>query len=104
MKNSNILKACAAIGQKPVCDYPTSSYNDGKCEKVKSYNYHFSYPPHNDQYGVPRGKVVGAYFYAGRANGDWSFLNMGYTHRWSGTKDINGDTFCVKKVSGLQVQ
>jgi hypothetical protein len=39
MKNSDILKACAAIGQKPVCDYPTSSYNDGKCEKVKSYNW-----------------------------------------------------------------
>jgi hypothetical protein len=29
---------------------------------------------------------------------------MGYTHRWSGTKDINGDTFCGSKVSGLQVQ
>jgi hypothetical protein len=60
---------------------------------------HFSYPPHNDQYGVPRTKTLGAYFYAGRANGDWSFHNRGDTHRWSNSNDKDGDT-----VSGLQVQ
>jgi hypothetical protein len=95
MTSETILQACARKGLRPVCDH--LSYTDGKCRMAASYSFHMSYPAHNDQYGVPREKVLGAYFYSGKANGQWSFLNMGYTHRWSGTKDINGDTFCVKK-------
>jgi hypothetical protein len=34
MASSNMLDACYGAGLKPVCDYP--SYNDGKCEKVKT--------------------------------------------------------------------
>jgi hypothetical protein len=98
MTNDNIFTACSAKGLRPVCDYP--SYSDGKCRIVTHYSFHFSYPPHNDQYNVPRAKTVGAYFYSARANGQWSFLNQGYTHRWAANRDRDGDTFCVK-VSGI---
>jgi hypothetical protein len=60
-----------------------------------------SYPPHNDNKGVPRAKTIGAYFYSGNNNGQWSLLNQGYTHRWSGTKDHNGDTYCVKRTDEI---
>jgi hypothetical protein len=98
MNNGNILTACSAVGLKPICDYASSSYNDGQCLTPHAGTYfHFSYGPHNDDHGIPRNKVVGAFFYAGRANGQWSFLNQGYTHRWSNTYDRDGDTFCGKK-------
>jgi hypothetical protein len=45
---------------------------------------------------VPSEKVVGAYFYSGNANGRWSLLNQGNTHRWAALFDFDGDTFCVK--------
>jgi hypothetical protein len=97
MTSENILTACTQISQKPACDY--QSYADGKCSLAGYHGtaLHLSYPPHNDQYEIPRNKTLGAYFYSGAANGQWSLLNQGYNHRWSGVNDRDGDTFCVKK-------
>jgi hypothetical protein len=95
MTSSNMLDACAKIGQKPVCDYNT--YSDGSCALVGQGSWHFSQPNHNKQYGIPVEKTLGAYFYSGNANGQWSLKNRGNDHSWSGTSDFDGDTFCAKK-------
>jgi hypothetical protein len=93
MATQNILEACAKIGQKPVCDYP--AYSDGRCTMVEGYNFHFSQPSHNEKFGIDLKKTLGAYFYSGNANGQWSLKNRGNDHTWSGTNDFDGDTFCV---------
>jgi hypothetical protein len=45
------------------------------------HTQHFSHPSHNDEYDIPRAKTVGAYFYAGTANGQSSLLNYGSSHQ-----------------------
>jgi len=92
MSSASILSACNAKGLHPVCDYPT--YNDGKCTTISgTSHYHYSNPGHNDQYGVPEFKVLGAYFYTGKANGNRALRNRGSDHSWSNDFDENGDAF-----------
>ena len=100
MTSNNIRKACAAKGLSPVCDH--NSYFDGQCVLVKgSGAWHFSHPSNvKSQDGLDQTKLLGAYFYAGSANGQWSMENVGNTHAWSNARDKDGDTFCTKARTG----
>lgn len=100
MTSNNIRKACAAKGLSPVCDH--NSYFDGQCVLVKgSGAWHFSHPSNvKSQDGLDQTKLLGAYFYAGSANGQWSMENIGNTHAWSNARDKDGDTFCTKSRAG----
>jgi hypothetical protein len=103
MTNKAIAKACIAKGMKAVCDHQT--YMDGRCVIMQASTsvWHFSYPPHDRQYGVPVDVVRGAYFYSGKGN-EWPHQNTGNTHRRTSYYDMDGDTFCVKVSGRLQVQ
>jgi len=95
MTSKNIKSACRKHKLRPVCD--NSHYADGKCRMVGGA-WHFSHPHHDRRYGVPWRKVMGAYFYTGRANGGLSLMNTGRTHKWARRNgDRDGDTFCVKR-------
>jgi hypothetical protein len=94
MVSSNILKACEANGLKPVCDH--SSYSDGHCI-VAGGKWHMSHPAHvYKQKGLDQNKLHGAYFYAGSAKAGQSLENLGNTHAWSNSRDMNGETYCTK--------
>jgi hypothetical protein len=82
---------------------PCVSYLFSNCAYLLSR--HFSYPSHNRQYGIPLRIVSGAYFYSGRhSSEEYTYQNTGTGHRVSNYWDKDGDTFCTKQVSGLQVQ
>merc|ERR1711871_1127617 len=100
MVSSNIRKACAAKNLLPVCDH--NSYFDGQCVLVEGAGaWHFSHPSHvAGQDGLDQSKLLGAYFYAGSSNGQWSLQNLGNTHAWSNARDKDGDTYCTKARTG----
>ena len=94
MKSTNILKACEAKGLSPVCDH--STYADGECVIV-SIKWHMSHPVHvAKRKGLDQNKLHGAYFYAGSAKAGQSLENLGNTHAWSNSRDMNGETYCTK--------
>jgi len=95
MTSANILKACQSKKMRPVCDH--SNYADGKCTMAGG-SWHFSHPSHDRSHGVPRSKVIGAYFYCGRANGGLALMNTGHSHKWSHRNwDRDGDAYCIKR-------
>jgi hypothetical protein len=83
MSDTSLKSTCAKLGAgyKPVCDH--SHYNDGGCV-VAGNDWHFSYPSHNNQYGIPRAIMRGAYFYSGRhSSTEYTYQNTGTSHRVS---------------------
>ena len=76
MTSDNIRKACAAKKLVPVCDH--TSYFDGQCVVAGSnVGWHFSHQSNvANQDGLDQSKLLGLYFYAGSANGQWSLENV----------------------------
>jgi len=97
MNSQNIRNACALNGLQVPCDHP--SWNWGECHSMKTGSLHMSYQPHNSMVNFPYGQTDRAYWYAGRANGDWSIQAVGGTHRWAGQQDWDGDTICIKPLN-----
>jgi hypothetical protein len=95
MNSQNIHKACKDKGLGPVMDHRHYSYHHKGIGRGFGW-FHFSYPPHCKQHGVPRSAVIGAFFSTGHHH-TGSLQNTGYSHRWRNGNDENMDTFCVKK-------
>jgi len=100
MRSSNIEKACTAKGMRPVCDH--ASYMDGKCTLLGG-NWHMSHPHHtrSQQLGGKKFRMalIGAYMYCGRAHGGvngWALQHTKNSHRWSNSRDKDGETLCAK--------
>jgi hypothetical protein len=94
----NAYTACQKYNMVPVLDH--NHYKHYGREAWGYQHWHFSHPHHNMHYGIPIYKVSGAYFYTGGAHHGWMLQNRGYGrgHRWSGSGDKNGETFCVNWV------
>jgi hypothetical protein len=99
MTSPNILKACAAVNMKPVCNH--ANYADGKCRLVGGAWY-FSYPPHDRKYKVDTKKVLGAFFYCGKNNRGRVLYNNGQTHKWTNGREMDGDTFCTSRTESFK--
>jgi hypothetical protein len=95
INRQSILKACLDANKDwlPVCDH--SHYYDGYCERVGG-RWHFSYPHHDRQRGIPLLKVQGVFFYTGR-HGPGALQNILRTHRWVHHRMRDGITMCVKR-------
>jgi hypothetical protein len=94
--NSNIRKACAKRGMRPVCDH--ANYFDGLCV-LANERWHFSHPSHDKRYGIDVNIVKGAFFYT--SNGERTLQNQVTRHRWTsnGKFPVSGDTFCAQESS-----
>ena len=102
-----MIKDCAKIGMKPVCDHPSYCKTDKKALYL-GQTHHIAYPGHRNNDGhFPSGwnavarKWDGLCSYTAAANGNHALCNIpSNTHSWQNANAKNADKFMCGKVDG----
>ena len=101
-----MIKDCAKIGMKPVCDHPSYCKTDKKALYI-GQTHHLAYPGHRAKAHVPEGFHAvsknwdGICSYTASANGNHALCNIpSNTHSWQNANAKNADKFMCGKVDG----
>ena len=102
-----MIKDCAKVGMKPVCDHPSYCKTDKNALYI-GQTHHLAYPGHRDKAHVPSGfhavskKWDGVCSYTASANGNHALCNIpSNTHSWQNAGASNADKFICGKVDGM---
>jgi hypothetical protein len=93
MDKDQIIKACNAVGLKPVCDH--LQYNDEHCVAA-SETLHYSDAKQDKKLGIPKSKAQDIFWYTGRQSTGSRYNSGQDKGRFRDSHDKYGYTMCAR--------